>query len=106
MPQLDKFTFSSQVVYVLVIFFILYFLTLKIIIPQIASIFKCRQYILEDLKNPIIISLYFINYLNNNYINDISIDLKKIFNIVYFNNILLDSYNKYVYYLYKNYIIL
>nr|AFZ64071.1 ATP synthase F0 subunit 8 [Phalansterium sp. PJK-2012] len=43
MPQLDKVTFFTQISWLLVVFFSLYVILLKFILPKLALILKLRQ---------------------------------------------------------------
>lgn len=49
MPQLDRFSFISQIFWFLVIFFGFYILLLRFILPDIARILKTRRVIVDEL---------------------------------------------------------
>lgn len=50
MPQLDKLTFSSQVFWFFLIYFTLYFLFLRFILPTIAAALKYRSNLIVRLN--------------------------------------------------------
>lgn len=43
MPQFDKITFFTQIIWLTIIFFGFYFLTLRVFIPEIAAVLKTRK---------------------------------------------------------------
>lgn len=49
MPQLDKFSFVTQVFWLLVLFFFLYILLLQYILPAIYRTLKIRKEIIDNL---------------------------------------------------------
>lgn len=50
MPQLDKLSFATQIFWLLVVFFFMYVILLRYILPNIYKILKIRKEILESLK--------------------------------------------------------
>lgn len=51
MPQLDKVTFYSQIFWLIVVFFSLHYVFLKLILPTIAASLKYRNYVLSSYTN-------------------------------------------------------
>lgn len=49
MPQLDRFSFISQIFWLLVIFFSFYVILLRFILPHIGRILKARQIVIDEL---------------------------------------------------------
>jgi len=49
MPQLDKFTFSTQIFWLLVLFFFIYVILIKYFLPAIYKVLKIRKEILDSL---------------------------------------------------------
>jgi len=49
MPQLDKFTFSTQIFWLLVLFFFIYIILIKYFLPAIYKVLKIRKEILDSL---------------------------------------------------------
>jgi hypothetical protein len=48
MPQLDKFSFSSQIFWLIIIFFALHYFFLRDVLPRIAASLKYRHHILKS----------------------------------------------------------
>jgi hypothetical protein len=48
MPQLDKFSFSSQIFWLIIIFFSLHYFFLRDVLPRIAASLKYRHHILKS----------------------------------------------------------
>lgn len=49
MPQLDRFSFISQIFWLLVIFFSFHVILLRFILPHIGRILKARQIVIDEL---------------------------------------------------------
>lgn len=54
MPQLDKFSFMPQIFWLVLVFFLLYFILLNLILPQLYSTIKTRTLLLSNLKNDLL----------------------------------------------------
>lgn len=54
MPQLDKFSFMPQIVWLLIAFLIIYFTLMNLILPQLSSVVKTRSKLLNNLKNNLV----------------------------------------------------
>ena len=54
MPQLDKFSFMPQIVWLLIVFLIIYFTLMNLILPQLASVVKTRYKLLNNLKSNLV----------------------------------------------------
>jgi predicted DNA-binding protein YlxM (UPF0122 family) len=49
MPQLDKFSFATQIFWLLVLFFFIYIILIKYFLPAIYKVLKIRKEILDNL---------------------------------------------------------
>ena len=54
MPQLDKFSFMPQIVWLLIAFLIIYLTLMNLILPQLASVVKTRSKLLNSLKSSLV----------------------------------------------------
>ena len=54
MPQLDKFSFMPQIVWLLIVFLIIYITLMTLILPQLASVVKTRSKLLNSLKSSLV----------------------------------------------------
>ena len=82
MPQLDKFTFATQIIWSLIIFFLIYLVLLKYILPQLSLIIKLRIKFFEEALA-----------LKMKYKNRINADKKK---VNYFRNSSLSYLNSFI----------
>lgn len=79
MPQLDKFTFFTQVFYLIVVFFAFYLLATRLVLPRLFAVMRVRRQRLASLEarnsflkeNEQLIKTYetniLANFLNNSY---------------------------------------
>lgn len=54
MPQLDRFAYISQVIWLIIVFLILYFMLVIIVLPKLYKILRFRKTKIKQLKNNII----------------------------------------------------
>lgn len=54
MPQLDKVTFFSQYLWLVIFFLSFYFFVLKVVLPTIVTIFKVRKRKLEEIATDVV----------------------------------------------------
>ena len=97
MPQLDKFSFFTQIFWVFLTICILYYVFFNFILPLIASTLKFRIKNINNLKlqenwynlllnNTIIVYIYLYNVILENFI--LILNFYKNIHLVYFNNLL------------------
>jgi hypothetical protein len=55
MPQLDKFTLFSQIIWFLILFFGLYFFLIKFVLIKLISILRVRRWTLDKLMQDILV---------------------------------------------------
>jgi len=93
MPQLDKYTYFSQIIWFLFIISILYFIIINFIIPTLASTFKLRIKLSLKLNNKINLNFTFIKigeivlsfYYYKSLIEEINLVLFFILDLIKFN---------------------
>nr|YP_009118108.1 ATP synthase F0 subunit 8 [Malawimonas californiana]AJF22882.1 ATP synthase F0 subunit 8 [Malawimonas californiana] len=97
MPQLDKYTYSSQIFWCLVTFFTIYGVLIKEILPNIAKILKIRKRLFNTYQDTL---LQFKkekseNDLNNKYIKLISNSKESLEHVIKSYDIYTENVNNY-----------
>ena len=67
MPQLDKFTFSSQVIWLVLVFFGLYYVLVQIGLPRLYKILYFRKKKLLDLNKGSINFVSELHFFTNSF---------------------------------------
>jgi hypothetical protein len=106
MPQLDKFSFFSQIFWLFLLFIIFYFFLIIIVLPNLSSLLKIRYKKLLKLKQNLLNYMKIELNLNQIKLNNIINILLITNNSVFHYNFLLDKYNLSINTKIKNYLIL
>jgi hypothetical protein len=93
MPQLDKFSFFTQIFWLFVLFFIFYYILVNIFLPNLSSLLKIRYKKLSRLKQELVdyfnIELNLFKMKKNHILNLLSLLSTSAFHY----NFLLGRYN-------------